>query len=427
MLRTLSSLQVPRKVIGLQRVLEDVVAKEGDSGWTETSLQVGTVKMSFFSKDTALWLQQQFGDPKHCDGFVLRAEQQYRDGKRVFCGPEVCDAWLEQQATLPAEAVVAALQLHSDKTVVDHKGRAVWPVKAVLLNVPKAQRRAALENIALIPVIDDSMLPPGLSPHQSRIYKLVAYNACIDYILRPLKRTSGTGVMLADPAGVQRLVYPRALSFVADKPEQAMASCSYDSGICNEPCNRCRALQAALADISARFEPRTLQSHTQLVERILQQPTATAALALSKQRSTYPVHIIGLAGFAGQHLPSADPLAIQRYELQHNFELGIYLYMAKGIKAYITSLQQRGLAMKATTQLNTRLRDVPRAPGLRLPSTTKYFPDCAEVQSKEHAAVLMVRQPSTAVQLRCCTVALVELPLMPSPPLACMCHAAGSC
>ena len=127
---------------GLHRILDNVVRCSSD-GWSERTLQFGNAKVSIFLKDTALWLRQQLSDPKYANTLVLRAEEKYRGSQRVYGRPENC----EQQAKLPPGAFVAAIQIHSDKTCLDHKGNQVWPVKLALLNVPKEQRRAAIETV----------------------------------------------------------------------------------------------------------------------------------------------------------------------------------------------------------------------------------------------------------------------------------------
>jgi hypothetical protein len=82
------------------------------------------------------------------------------------------------------------------------------------------------------------MLPAGLSKQQLRIEKIAAYHECLHHVLAPLKELSHSGAQLPDPTGAMRSVYPRALSFVADKPEQAMLSGVFDGHTCEEPCNR---------------------------------------------------------------------------------------------------------------------------------------------------------------------------------------------
>ena len=67
------------------------------------------------------------------------------DMARVISTPETADTWIMLQQKLRARpgnenACVAALQLHSDKTLVNHKGTSCHPVKAALFNVSYARR-----------------------------------------------------------------------------------------------------------------------------------------------------------------------------------------------------------------------------------------------------------------------------------------------
>ncbi len=98
-------------------------------------LGIGQLRVPFWLKDTALWLQQKLSNQQHSDTFVLLAEDRHAADERLFERPEHCDAWLQAQQDLPAAApgqpqpVVAGVQWYSDKTQVDKKGQQVWPVK----------------------------------------------------------------------------------------------------------------------------------------------------------------------------------------------------------------------------------------------------------------------------------------------------------
>jgi hypothetical protein len=376
-------------VAQLGDVLERVVLDSAD-GWQERTVHVCGVKLSLFFKDPRLWLEQYFSNPKHRGHFTLFAAPRHRGGERLYSRPEDCEAWLEQQASLPPGACVAGIQVHSDKTRMDNKGNLVWPVNMALLNVHLGRRRGDLETVGFIPVLKISSLPKGLSQLEKRTTTICFYNVCLDTILGPVKQLSRTGVLLRAPCGKQVTAFPRALSFVGDKPEQCLVCCRFDSHTCRGPCSRCGAPPRQLAAVALAFDDRTLQDHIAVVRSIRQQPNPAAALALAKQHSTYPVDMTGMAGFAGQDLPLASPMRIMRYELQHNMELGITRYNVTGIFEFARSLGIRGLVTQLSTTLNYRLRDMPRAPGLRLPTISDFFPKGADVQAREHASVLTV-------------------------------------
>ncbi len=59
---------------------------------------------------------------------------------RVYCDPQSCHRWVECQRLLGPKVVVAALQLYSDKTLLDNKQRYIYPLRATLLNIAHCKR-----------------------------------------------------------------------------------------------------------------------------------------------------------------------------------------------------------------------------------------------------------------------------------------------
>jgi hypothetical protein len=84
---------------------------------------------------------------------------------------------------------------------------------------------------------------PGLSEEQKRLV-IMAFNAkCLHVLLQPLKAASAGGVLLACYDEVQRLVFPRLLSYVADEPEISMVTC-HKSHHSKHPCDVCMVRKA---------------------------------------------------------------------------------------------------------------------------------------------------------------------------------------
>ena len=90
-------------------------------------------------RDMTDFLRTQFSNPQYAQEFVLRPRRDHNeDGERVFSTPETGDVWNYAQALLDrrfcssaVDPVIAALQLYSDKTLLNMKGLQAHPVRYV--------------------------------------------------------------------------------------------------------------------------------------------------------------------------------------------------------------------------------------------------------------------------------------------------------
>lgn len=210
----------------------DLVAGDETNLWKQSTFEEQGVKAEVYHVDTVEWLAAEFGNPKYADGFTLRAAVRTVNGQRAWSCPADNDVWLGHQAAVDviAEgAVVAAIQLYSDKSLLSNKGTWVYPLKAVLLNAPFSARTDIrnMRNIAFFPEIKR---PQGMPMEQFKTAKRAIHHRVLQITLQPLKNLSHLGESLADPSGVKRWVLPRLCNYVGDDPECKTAAGVYVSG-----------------------------------------------------------------------------------------------------------------------------------------------------------------------------------------------------
>ncbi|GFH24250.1 uncharacterized protein HaLaN_22008, partial [Haematococcus lacustris] len=221
---------------------------------------------------------------------------------RVFNGPHTGDVWLDYQDSLPPDGRVAAIQLYSDKTRLDNRGRQAHPITACLMNIGYTQRQKSLRCIGFLPIIDENDMPPDMPDLYFRPMKLALYAACYRALLQPLREWSYCGKVMADPWGRNCLVFPRFFSFVHDSPEAMDMLCVRGgSKRCAFPCTRCKVPGQELHNLDSTYEARTEAHHQAVFGRLADASlTATARSQLSQDESTQPV-ASGLWGWAGLH------------------------------------------------------------------------------------------------------------------------------
>ena len=328
--------------------------------------QLGDIVMSakFFLKDTEDWLRGEFDNPTYKDNFVMEAKEYHNeDGERCFNTPEQCDAWLYQQKALREllphhDPVVAAIQLYSDKTLLNRKGLNCHPVKAVLLNVPFTRRISAISTIAYLSSFNER--PANVGDNAWCMAKLHYMHRSMSLLLEPLKKMSWQGMQLRDPSGVYRLVYPRLLSYVMDDPESKDLYCI---GKTSRPCEACKIPSDELLNIELIAGVKIASEQQERYLEIVGTRNNAERQQLINHYSILPVPC-SLFGFAGQDEDTpGNIMRVLGFEKMHNDDLGVFLYIVDNIKPFL--MQTRGLsAVRANgclTKLNDRMQAAPRA------------------------------------------------------------------
>lgn len=134
-----------------------------EDGWRVQTIRVtnadvpglnADVSAPFFHRDLLVWLRKMLQKFIDKDDFVLRAAVKTNmDGARIYNEPQYCDAWLHLQSLLPAHSIIAALQLYSDKSLVNMKNLSAHPIRATLLNLSYSDRIKNLDGVGYIPEI----------------------------------------------------------------------------------------------------------------------------------------------------------------------------------------------------------------------------------------------------------------------------------
>lgn len=361
----------------LQQYKDYRASLSDDGSWKVETIKVtkdevpelGDEEMSakFFYKDTEDWLIEQYGNPSLKGVLVHEASKSFNEhGERCYDTPEHGDAWLRQQeilrSTLPVPdigpPVIAAIQLYSDKTLLNRKGLDCHPVKASLLNVPFTTRISTISTVAYLSSFAEK--PARISLPAWRMAKLQYMQKSMSLLLSPLKRLSFQGLRTKDPDGSYRLVFPRLLSYVMDDPESKDLYCISKTA---RPCEACKIPSHNLLDIDLRAGSKTAVQQRERLAEIMGQESVVHRQQLIRQYSILPVPC-SLFGFSGQDGEEAGSIMrALSFEGMHNDDLGVFLYIIDNIKPYL--LKTKGLSSKRANvvmaRLNERMKAAPRA------------------------------------------------------------------
>lgn len=350
-----------------------------DEGWNVIRIEVTSEHVegleepfsaNFYFRDVLKWLTTEFSNAEYKntgdgESFVLEAKEVVNAaGKRVYNKPEQCDAWIDLQRQLRRtkefkDAVIAALQLYSDKTLLNRKGLQCHSVKITLLNIPFSRRIFCLATIAYLSPLSEK--PNNLSDEKWRLVKLSYMHLALEHLLKPLKEAGATGLQLKDPWGQERTVVPQLLSYVMDDPESKDVFC-----ITRNACEACRVGVDNFMEITKVYSVRDEKKQVVGYERA----TATGRGALSAtdrrklctERRIVPVRS-ALWGFRNQDTMRAGSIMlILAFEAMHNEDLGIFLYIIDNMREYL--IQKKGMSKIAANRLlktlNQRMASMPR-------------------------------------------------------------------
>lgn len=351
---------------------------ESDDGWRKIDITVpaGTYPgqdsdytQPFHYRDPVDWLCMAWGSASP-DCFTLDADCAYNEqGERIYNEPHQCDTWINMQnelrAHVNANGVIAALQLYSDKTLINRKGLSAHPIRAALLNIHHSKRIRDLQNVGYFPSLSK---PAQMSAAVWRLVKLRYMSMAIDALLAPLKSLSYDGIVLTSPIdGETVTVYPRLLSYVMDDPEVKDLTGVKGQGA-PHPCEACWVHKDSLLNIQQSWPVRT-ETHQALIWMAHDaamhgqpEPEQLGTFLREKVPSVHPVPS-GLWGFAGQQDGHGNSMLAMAYEAMHNEELGLFLYGIDNMREYLTKEKHLSSvrAQRLLTEMNRRMYLLPRA------------------------------------------------------------------
>jgi hypothetical protein len=215
----------------------------------------------------------------------------------------------------------------------------------------------------------------------------MAVTKCLDILLEPLKRLSKSGVVLTDPWGKERTVFPVVHTYVADDPE-AKVVCSIKSS--KHPCENCLVPSDklnAFVDKEGnllKYPLRLEKDQKDIYASIRGDPYADGKHSTAAVPSP-------LWGFAFGHAPFGSSTQCFPFESMHVCDLGVNLDIITLIKPYLSlELNPTECAAKLR-DINARMREVPRARDFSMPYCDgKYIPEHSRVQAHEHRNVMQV-------------------------------------
>jgi hypothetical protein len=352
------------------------------------------VIVPFFFRDMNHFLSEEFSNEEYKGFFATKSGPVYNSrGDRVYNHPHNADAWIHLESNLPADHVIAALQVYSDKTLINSKGLSAHPIRATLLNIAYSKRIHNLKTVGYIPTYGrpDAIVKDEIW----RLTRLQVFSKCLSHLLQPMKVASKLGIPLVDPDGIRQHVHPRLLSYVADDPELKDVYCIKNGKL---PCEMCYVPKTELSDIKKwwPFKSEIQQKDIQqkMASLVGQGPQGKKAYAaLSKEWSM--THVPSpLWGFEGQDGDGEGCItSVSGYETMHNEDLGVFLYIVENIDVYFRHHMPNPVqANRLLRTLNARMRQMTRSDDFALPycGSKGYFPDHSQVQAKEHRNVMQI-------------------------------------
>lgn len=397
--------------------IQEEILLNSEDGWKSIDIDITDVEVpglqepfqvTFHYRDVRQVAMSIWNDPELKDHLVLRPAEDWVETEtpideedmkqRVYGHPHRGDAWLHIQdlvedhaAQIHSEqvalsAVVAALQLYSDSTLLNVKGKPCHPIRMTLLNVPYSQKSEHVHVAAYF---------PELQKGTDRSVKLAVYAKCLETLLQPLAEASKSGEYWKDSYGDEYLIFPRILSYVADDPEMRDLLCILGH-MAKFACERCLALRDSFAekvpseDLGNRCPEDNKRSVEAAREGLVNADVTKAEVAGFCRDRSLPIVVSGLytlfqeaalGGALYMHL-------IFGYDVLHNDDLALIPDLIKGVCGWLKSKRPKNY-QRFYVRLNDLLSEVPRAEDFQQHSNG-YFPDMPHAQAKEHRNCLQV-------------------------------------
>jgi len=330
---------------------------------------------AFRFRDMNKWLVGEFKDNSYRGHFHTEGSVKLdADGNRLFNVPHQCDAWLTQQSYVRStnpDGVVAAVQLFSDKTLVNRKNLSCHPIKATLLNIDLSIRITHIKNVAYLPTL---ARPQSYTPERWRLVKCAFISKALSIMLDPLKQLSRTGVELETPSGDKVTAFPCLLSYVMDDPE-AKDVYGIKAAPAMHPCELCWMEFDHLCDGRGLAEQRTVEDLVRCKRAAVELRSGRALKSqdtITFEGQEIPTTRVAtclptpfpLCGFANQDAHHhASIIYCVGYESMHNEDLGVFLDIIRGIDFHLTATVGKMQANRVQRMMNANMAALPRAGG----------------------------------------------------------------
>ncbi|KAJ3837892.1 hypothetical protein F5878DRAFT_584314 [Lentinula raphanica] len=273
------------------------------------------------------------------------------------------------------EKVVAALMCWSDATQLANFGTAkLWPIYMMFGNLSKYIRASpnsgAVHHLAYIPGIPDSVkheISKFNVNWQTQKKEIIAhcnrelYHAILRFLLNDEFIHAYTyGIVIKCFDGVERRIYPRFFTWLADYPEKVLLATIRDFGSC--PCPRCLCPKSKLDQMGTNRDMKLrqrkfrtfLQDKVELVRKwIYRQGTKIRGIAVErvlKATSSVPT----TNAFLDRLGPDFDLTRMLVVDLMHEFELGVWKALFSHLIRVLYAVGQQSVE-----SLDNRFRQIP--------------------------------------------------------------------
>ncbi|KAL0572117.1 hypothetical protein V5O48_009844 [Marasmius crinis-equi] len=210
--------------------------------FTRSEAMVADEPFEFYHRDILECIKALWGDPDFSAYLIMCPERHYTDDsltKRLFHNMHTGEWWWSTQEEVERKkpgATIIPIIISSDKTQLTVFGnKTAYPVYMSIGNIPKEIRRKTSRGAYLLLAYLPTSKLSHIRKKAARKRALAnLFHACMKHVLGPLKEAGVRGMKVVDGVGIPRRGHPIFAVYVADYPEQTLATTAKG--------NRCPAL-----------------------------------------------------------------------------------------------------------------------------------------------------------------------------------------
>ncbi|KAK1230796.1 hypothetical protein PQX77_006110 [Marasmius sp. AFHP31] len=214
--------------------LNNIIDKQlpGRPTFKREEVVVAGEAFEFFHRDILECIKALWGDPDLTSHLIICPERHYTDGScstRLYHNMHTGNWWWatqeEVEKTHPGATIIPVI-ISSDKTQLTVFGnKTAYPVYVSIGNIPKEIRRKTSRGAyLLLAYLPTSKLSHITNKSARRRALANLFHGCMAHILAPLKTVGVEGMRVVDGAGIPRRGHPILAVYVADYPEQTLAT-----------------------------------------------------------------------------------------------------------------------------------------------------------------------------------------------------------
>ncbi|KAG8993874.1 hypothetical protein FRB90_000576 [Tulasnella sp. 427] len=218
---------------GLNQIIDHQLPNIASWSRLEFKLEGTDQVVECFYRDPLECVEALYGNPAWADVLHVAPERHYTDATkatRIYNEMNTGKWWWRQQKKLKRGATVVPLIVSSDKTSLKvlSTGKDAYPAYLTIGNIPKAIRRKPSMHAQLLFAYlpTEQFTGTTLSKEQIRLAKHRAFHYAMKHIFKSLEDLEDGGLELESGDGKVRWCHPILAVYVADYPEQCLATCT---------------------------------------------------------------------------------------------------------------------------------------------------------------------------------------------------------